>query len=80
MSENATGDLRDLLVFIFVNIPLKLSHFCESKSFFTTFCVVLVNHLQFLKRIRMDQKYSEYEINSEIKAESKQWDHEVSTA
>ena len=36
--EKATGDL---LVFVFVKIPLKLSLFCESKSFFTTFCVVL---------------------------------------
>ena len=37
--EKATGDL---LVFVFVNkISLKLSLFCESKSFLTTFCVVL---------------------------------------
>ena len=51
VSEEATGDL---LVFVFVNIPLKLSQFFESESLLTTFCVIVFNHLQFLIRIRAD--------------------------
>ena len=49
-------------------IPLKFdslvlkTHFIESESFLTTFCVNLYNHVQFLKRVGADRKYSQCEI------------------
>ena len=42
----------------FKNVPSSFHTYCESESFLTTFCVIFIHHVQFLKRARLGRKYS----------------------